>query len=70
MADAANAAPGCIGARMTGAGFGGACVALVDRTLVNDFIADAGARFFAAAGRTARFIACDAVDGARAFRLV
>jgi galactokinase len=29
MAEAARTAPGCLGARMTGAGFGGACVALV-----------------------------------------
>jgi len=29
MADAAGAAPGCVGARMMGAGFGGACIALV-----------------------------------------
>lgn len=31
MAEAARTAPGCLGARMTGAGFGGACVALVVR---------------------------------------
>jgi galactokinase len=37
MVRAANSAPGCIGARMTGAGFGGCCVALIDAGSFQDF---------------------------------
>lgn len=37
MADAAAVAPGCLGARMMGAGFGGACIALVWTEQVEDF---------------------------------
>lgn len=38
MADVANASPSCFGARMTGAGFGGSVVALVDAATVDEFI--------------------------------
>lgn len=41
MAEACWQAPGCIGARMTGAGFGGACVSLVEAAQLHDFIASA-----------------------------
>jgi galactokinase len=37
MVDIAKDQEGCIGARMTGAGFGGCAVALVDKTSVTDF---------------------------------
>lgn len=38
MAEAARSQPGCIGARMTGGGFGGACVALVESGSVGGFV--------------------------------
>lgn len=38
MARAAASAPGCVGARMTGAGFGGSCVALVDSARISEFL--------------------------------
>jgi galactokinase len=38
MVAAAQAAPGCFGARMTGAGFGGCAVALVDAAQVDAFV--------------------------------
>lgn len=38
-------APGCIGARMTGAGFGGCAIALVDKALLEDFIAQVKANY-------------------------
>ncbi|ARU44366.1 galactokinase [Armatimonadetes bacterium Uphvl-Ar2] len=38
MAEIARAAPGCVGARMTGAGFGGACVALVTEQDVPNYV--------------------------------
>src|SRR5687768_4116188 len=37
MVLAARSAPGCIGARMTGAGFGGCCVALIQAGSFSDF---------------------------------
>lgn len=39
IVELAQAQPGCYGARMSGGGFGGCAVALVDRTGVADFIA-------------------------------
>ncbi|MDR0856422.1 MAG: galactokinase [Clostridiales bacterium] len=39
VADAAQAHPACVGCRMTGAGFGGSCVAVVKKDAVADFIA-------------------------------
>lgn len=65
MAEAANAAPGCIGARMTGAGFGGACVALVQSEALGDFVNKASAEYVKRAGREGAFLVCRAVDGAR-----
>jgi galactokinase len=41
MAWAAWHTPGCVGARMTGAGFGGACVALVEREKASAFVEQA-----------------------------
>ena len=65
MAEAAWAAEGCVGARMTGAGFGGACVALVRRESVPDFIADTAMGYKKACNLGGKFLACLAVDGAR-----
>ncbi|MBT8200779.1 MAG: galactokinase [Acidimicrobiia bacterium] len=38
IVEAADSAPGCYGARMTGGGFAGCAVALVDRSSLDDFI--------------------------------
>lgn len=38
MVRAAASAPGCVGARMTGAGFGGCCIALVAADRTNEFL--------------------------------
>jgi galactokinase len=65
MADAAAQAPGVIGARMTGAGFGGACVALVRADSVDAFVAWTLEGYRAAAGREGEAMACRLVDGAR-----
>jgi len=64
MADAAAAAPGCIGARMTGAGFGGACVALVHEEAVAAFEKATLAAYAVSAGRDGEAMACRIVDGA------
>jgi galactokinase len=65
MADAAAAAPGVIGARMTGAGFGGACVALVRTSDLQAFTEATLADYARRAGRTGEAMACGIVDGAR-----
>jgi galactokinase len=50
---------------MTGAGFGGACVALVLEDSVDAFVAAASAAYVRTAGLTGEFTVCRAVDGAR-----
>ncbi len=64
MAEAAWSAPGCVGARMTGAGFGGACVALVERRRVDEFTDDVNPRYSEASGLVGEILACKAVNGA------
>ena len=63
MVDACMRA-GAIGARMTGAGFGGACVALVARAHLEQFLSGAERLYRAQAAYEPRFYACNAVDGA------
>lgn len=45
MAAACQGSVGCFGARMTGAGFGGACIALVDAALAEKFCSAAAAKY-------------------------
>ncbi len=45
MVESALASPGCIGARMTGAGFGGSVVAAVETVLAGEFLASVDARY-------------------------
>ena len=65
MAEGAWAAPGCVGARMTGAGFGGACVALVRADEIDTFVAATLKAYDAATGLDGEAMACSVVDGAR-----
>jgi galactokinase len=65
MAEAAWAAPGCVGARMTGAGFGGACVALVEKVRYNEFEASVFAGYQRRVEVPGELHKCEAVDGAR-----
>jgi galactokinase len=51
---AARGAPGCLGARMTGAGFGGCAVALVTAARIEAFVDHTVAAYRAATGREAR----------------
>jgi len=59
---------GCHGARLTGAGFGGCIVALVDQAAVNSFSASVAAQYAAAAGLTPRVIVSRPAEGARLVR--
>ena len=55
---------GAIGARMTGAGFGGACVALVEKASLEPFLYAAEQHYRQHASYEPRFWACEAVGGA------
>ena len=65
MAESAWAAEGCVGARMTGAGFGGACVALVESAHMPDFVAGTATAYKKRTGLGGNFMPCRASDGAR-----
>lgn len=65
MAEASWKAPGCVGARMTGAGFGGACVALVERNLVKSFTDFVNQDYKMTSGIIGEIESCRPVSGAR-----
>ena len=58
IVSAALDAPGCLGARMTGAGFGGCAVALVERAGLNTFTPEIVARYGDETGLAAETYAC------------
>jgi len=61
---AARAAPGCLGARMTGAGFGGCAVALVEADAVEAFTAATASAYRTASGLEGQFLVGRAAAGA------
>lgn len=63
MVSCAQAAPGCVGARMTGAGFGGCAVALVEEQAVEDFLAEVAPCYRAATGIEPKLYVTKAADG-------
>lgn len=65
MAHAAHGAPGYRGARMTGAGFGGACVAIVESLSVEAFLASTKENYMGTGDfPEPRLLICQATDGA------
>jgi galactokinase len=68
MAALAQSQPGCRGARMTGAGFGGCVVALVDRDAVESFHQTVGTLYERQSLCTPALYACQASAGARPVR--
>ena len=56
--------PGCIGARLTGGGFGGATLNLVRRDQIDDFRLRVGVQFQERLGRKLESWVCQVVDGA------
>ena len=66
MAEAAWSAPGCIGARMTGAGFGGACVAIVETPRFEEFKHQVEQRYKETTGLNGKITSCQLSDGAAA----
>jgi galactokinase len=56
--------PGCLGARMTGAGFGGCAVALVETGAVEDLMQRTAEEYHRVVGREAGIYVCEASAGA------
>ncbi|WP_066391468.1 galactokinase [Neobacillus mesonae] len=61
--------PGVLGARMTGAGFGGCAIAIVENNEVEDFIAKVGAIYEDKIGYPADFYVASIGDGAKEIEL-
>lgn len=64
MVEIANGQAGCIGARMTGGGFGGATINLVRAEQAADFVSAVREGYESATGIRAETFLCSAVDGA------
>ena len=64
MVDLANELPGLIGARLTGGGFGGCTVNLVEQDKAEAFAAELGKRYEAKTGIKPEIHICHASDGA------
>jgi len=63
ITDAANAHPACLGARMTGAGFGGCGISIVKTTEIADFEASVAKQYFDKTGLKADFYVSQLGDG-------
>ena len=63
LVEAARLQKGCIGSRMTGAGFGGCTVTLVKKSCVNEFIENVGQHYKSVIGYDASFYVADIADG-------
>jgi galactokinase len=65
LVDLARAHPACTGARLTGGGFGGATINLVQREQADSFRASISAAYEERTGRKIEPMVCQVVDGAR-----
>jgi galactokinase len=63
--EVAKRVPGCIGTRMTGAGFGGCTVSLVHQEAIPDFKTQVSKNYEARTGLLPEFYICYSGDGAR-----
>ncbi len=64
LVEIASGLPGCWGARLTGAGFGGCTVNLVAAEHVEDFIRQLSSQYWQLTGKTPKIYACRASQGA------
>jgi galactokinase len=69
LVEAAWKQPGVLGARMTGAGFGGCAIAIVPNEEVENFIANVGAAYLEKIGYEAEFYVASIGDGAKEIQL-
>jgi len=65
LVDLARKHPGCLGARLTGGGFGGATINLVKSSLVPDFKRHMAKMYQEATGLVMKPMVCEIVDGAQ-----
>ena len=63
LVQAASEYKNCIGARMTGAGFGGSAIALVHKDFIEDFCNSVQEKYTNVVGYEAGFFACSSGDG-------
>lgn len=56
---------GTVGARMTGGGFGGCCIAIVENEAVDAFIENVGKGFKEEIGHEAEFYIAETADGTK-----
>ena len=56
---------GCLGARMTGAGFGGCAIALVHKNYIDDFIKNVQSEYTEKIGYSGEFFACGTGEGVK-----
>ena len=63
IVSAGRSMEGCIGARMTGAGFGGCAVALVEKNKLDAFIEGVASRYYTTTGIRAECYRCVICDG-------
>jgi len=61
---------GCLGARMTGAGFGGCAIALVQKQKIDSFIENVQKAYTQKIGYSAGFFACGSGDGVHELPLI
>jgi len=64
LVEIARTLPGCVGSRITGGGFGGCTVNLVEADAAEKFAAELKRKYYAATGITAECYLCDSSDGA------
>jgi galactokinase len=69
LVEAAWKQPGVIGARMTGAGFGGCAIAIVENEQVESFMANVGAAYQDKIGYPADFYVASIGDGAKEIQM-
>jgi galactokinase len=65
MVEIARKQPGCFGARMTGAGFGGCAMALIDQPVAEAFVQAVASEYNKATGLEPNIYVCQATDGVR-----
>lgn len=65
LVEAAWSHDGVVGARMTGAGFGGCAIAIVEKNIVSHFIKQVGRKYLETIGYQADFYVASIGDGAR-----
>ena len=67
ITDCARKAAGCYGARMTGGGFGGCAVALLDSSKSQEFTEQVESSYETLGGKNGMIYICSASEGAEAF---